>query len=296
MTKLKTARHHWWPKGVSRHWEDSNGLTYRLTPDGSRSESRAKNFGSITNAHQIRFSPVSEWNEDFEDIYSDIDNKSPDLINWIKNLDRKPKKRLQLSRSRFQSLPITDDRFRDVVELLVSFVTRSPRIRELVISQIEPMIGEISKRESKNIISGNLRHCQDVIMKRLESKGKLLILFTPSDEEFIFGDGFFSNFFLPCDRFTRTPTKILLPLLPQVSVLYVLRDLSYDSESRLMTITASNNEILELNNIVQIYSKREIFYRSLMPDITQEFQQNLHLEFGDSDHIVEWLIRKMLDV
>ena len=179
MAKLKTARHHWWPKCLSRYWETSDGFTTRLTPTGSVSRSRAQNFGSITNAHQFRFSPESHWNEDFEGIYSSIDDNVPSLINWIRQLDRKPYKILRLSKNRFQRLTITDDRFRDLVELLVSIVVRSPMARELVVSQIESIRGEVSGEERKNLISGNLRSCQDLIMKRLGARGKLLTLFSP---------------------------------------------------------------------------------------------------------------------
>ena len=39
--RLKSARHHWWPRRVSKHWAGRDGLVGRLTPDGSVRSTRA---------------------------------------------------------------------------------------------------------------------------------------------------------------------------------------------------------------------------------------------------------------
>ena len=56
MTKLKSARHHWWPKCVSRYWADINGLANRLSPDGQVRSARPESFGAIGNGHHIKLS------------------------------------------------------------------------------------------------------------------------------------------------------------------------------------------------------------------------------------------------
>ena len=296
MTRLKTARHHWWPQCASRYWRDDDGRTTRLTPNGSVVRSSPSSFGSITGANQIRFSAASEWNEDFEKIYSNVDNKIPDVINWIRRLDRKPRRLLSLYRRRIQSISVTDSQFRDVLEVLVSFVVRSPMIRELVISEVESIRGKLPSRERKNLIAANVRHCQESIMTRLGSRGKFLILFSPQKQEFIFGDGFFNDFVFPCDSFTRTPTKILLPLIPEASVLYVFRDAIYSNGPRLMTLILRPNEMRFLNESVQIYAKSELFYRSKRPKITKYFRERHHLVYRDQNNFIERLIQRMINV
>src|ERR1700721_1564583 len=46
---LKSALHHWWPRGLSELWKDKDGSVTRIAWDGKTLRAPPKQFGAITN-------------------------------------------------------------------------------------------------------------------------------------------------------------------------------------------------------------------------------------------------------
>lgn len=290
MPKLESARHHWWPECVSRHWADSENCVFRLTLGGKESHAHPKKFGAIRNGHQIKFSDESPWNDDFEQEFAQADKTFTKTINWLTSLERLFMWSVPSNQSRFHPIIAQEERLQDLVECLVSLAVRSPMNRERAVAPAENLRGLLPKKERNRIIAANMKHCQHDITRSIGTRGKFVVLFSPY-REFIFGDGFFNDVVSPLIS-TMGTTKILAPLTPEISILYA-KPMTYRIEPRMTTVVLSREESLLLNEAVQIYSKKEIFYRSEKPKITEFFQQAQYLCYRNSNNPIDNLIREI---
>jgi hypothetical protein len=70
MPKLKSARHHWWPRCVSRLWADEDGTTGWIKTDGSVIRIPPDKLGMIGNGHHIKLGrnpgEMTDWDSSFE--------------------------------------------------------------------------------------------------------------------------------------------------------------------------------------------------------------------------------------
>ena len=290
MSRLISARHHWWPQGVSRYWLNDQNCVFRLTPDGKESCSHPKKFGAIRDGHQIKFSAESVWNEDFESEFDQADKKFGGIIDWLSGLERRSMWDAPPNLSRFHPIAATEEHLQDLVECLVSLAVRSPMNREQAVALAENLRGPLPRKERNTIIAANIRHWQNNITQSIGTQGKFVVLFSPF-REFIFGDGFFNDAVSPLVSSIGT-TRILAPLTPAVGVLYV-RPGMYRIEPRVVTIVLSRTETLSINEAVQIYSGKEMFFRSEKPEITEYFRRAEYLHYCDSNNPIEHLIREV---
>lgn len=290
MAKVKSARHHWWPKCVSRFWADSDGLVNRLSPDGEIRRAPPGKFGAIGNAHIIRLSKdcgkESVWDEDFEEVFARADNAFADVIAWLDGLDRVTATHALSRQRRFHAVDAPEERLRDLVECLVSLAVRSPMNREAAVSLAEHYRGPLQGRERNALIGLNMRHCQRRTCEAIGIRGKFAVLYSPK-REFIFGDGFFHNITSPWDP--PMAPRILVPLTPDISVLHAIPG-RYRTEPRVATLVLTEEEAEFLNDTVLIYSRNEAFFRSQKPVITEEFREAAHRRYKAWDHPVERLI------
>ncbi len=76
-------RHHWWPECISKHWEDQDGCTHWILPDGEIRTAPAKNFGVIGHGHSIKpdkEGQPSVWDHNFEPVFNEADSSFPFVI------------------------------------------------------------------------------------------------------------------------------------------------------------------------------------------------------------------------
>lgn len=248
-----------------------------------------KEFGAIGNGHHIRLSDygTTDWDESFEDTFQQADNAFNDIIDWLRSLECPAAKNGMPQRARFDPVDAPEKRLRILIECLVSLAVRSPMTREAAVSLAEHVRGPLNGRERDAIIGLNLRNYLRAVVGSVRTRGKFVVLFS-SNREFIFGDGFFHNLTSP-----PTPPmvpRILAPLTPEISVLFV-RPNQYKIEPRMMTMVLNDSETEFLNQTVQVYSRRELFFRSQTPLMTKAYQQAQHLRYAGRDHWIERLIR-----
>jgi len=137
---------------------------------------------------------------------------------------------------------------------------------------------------NKTLIAMNQRGLYDAYRKRLENSGRWAVLFSDS-AEFIFGDGFLHNFPASSDGFNAS-RKCVLPLTPTITVVFML-PMSHPTEPRLVTLRLSAREVGHFNEMVQIYAKDFLFFRSQQPDILPVFAKGDHRQF--KYHNEPWL-------
>lgn len=292
MTKIKTAYHHWWPICVSKHWRDENELINRIQPNGKLSKGPSKKSGLIKDAHNIKLKQgedsSSPFDTSFEDEFDIADSNFPNVIKWLENLMYTFKFNDHLE-CRFVPQTCTKEDLDMLTECVVSLAVRSPQSREGYVSLIENMGGKISSHKAVEIKLNMVRKQREIVKKIKNSEVKFAVLFS-NNKEFIYGDGFFTNIIgnVEAPNFPY----IVVPITPNISVVMV-KPSSYTPEIKLSTLVLRDSEIEVCNHTIQIYSKKEIFYRSHKPDIYEEFRLEKHLRYAEIDNPVSMLINSM---
>lgn len=138
--------------------------------------------------------------------------------------------------------------------------------------------GEINDlRERDNLIAINLRGQLRGTIDALRG-GKFIVVFSP-DKEFIFGDGFYHN--ITPGFSASTGVKLAVPLTPHMAVIFS-RPMSYVTLPNVFTLRIGPEETREFNELIQIYSKEMIFYRSERPELLSCFTRGEHLRLKHS--------------
>jgi hypothetical protein len=86
MVKLKSEKHHWWPKCVSQFWAAADGKTGWAKPDGSIIRVPPAKLAMIGNGHHVKLDPnggSTPWDSSFEADFDKADNAFPRVISWI---------------------------------------------------------------------------------------------------------------------------------------------------------------------------------------------------------------------
>lgn len=279
---VKTGLHHWWPKGLSSFWVGDDDCVTRITPEGKELRSPPAQFGGITNGHAVKLD--GPWSFSFEAKFDAVDSRLPYLINDILKYEAKPSFASQPVEERLEAQPVTDQFMKEMGLTLASLIVRSPSNRNKVAKTAEYYQGRMgfsTPKADKNLINMNLAHKLEYITRNFHG-GKYVIAF--SDEaEFIFGDGFYTNM---SNESILGHGKTVMPITPVALAIYS-HPTSYFTHPRLMTIRLEKEEVHRFNELVQIYSKDQLFYRSERPKLSDAYKRGEFLEF--KYHKVPWL-------
>lgn len=273
----KSARHHWWPKGLSKFWADADGFTAQITPNDEVERCTPKAFGSTRNAHHIRFgNKLSPWHESFERSFDSAENNFHKLVDWLETLDF-DFNGADISH-RFIATDFSCEMKSIVSNCLSSLIVRSPCTMNRIRVSVESYRREfrISEELDKNIIAANMKHLHKFFESAIGGGGKFLVL-SSGKNEFIFGDGFLHNFPTVVSSSIMSP-RCIIPVTPTKAIMY-LRPQSYRSNPELATVGLADGEVTAFNDAVQVYSKQFLFYRSLPPFIAQSFSRGEFLEY-----------------
>jgi hypothetical protein len=292
MKKLKSERHHWWPRCVSKHWADAEGFAHWITPDGICKRVPPAQLGMIGNGHHIKLSQnpadSSPWDMSFEREFDLADGNFPSVITWLNTLTRQKLFDRDL-RDRFVPQTCADDQLKILTECVVSLAIRSPKYREATVSVAEHLRGGLPLPEKNSLIGLNMRQSQRMISDSIGGRAKFSVLLS-SGKEFIYGDGLFNN--VTGVGHPPYSPEIIAPITPMMSVI-ISRPTSFTVEPRLSTIVLSDDEVEACNHAVQVYSKRALFYRSERPILIDAFTSDKHLIYDHPDNPMATLIRSI---
>lgn len=292
MTKIKTANHHWWPICVSKHWRDENGLFNRIQPNGKIASTPPKKSGLIKDGHNIKLKQgedsSSSFDTSFEYEFEIADSNFPNVINWLENLVYTSKLNEHLE-DRFVPQTCTKEDIDMLTECVVSLAVRSPQNREGYVSLIESVGGKTSSHKALEIKLNMIRKQRETVKVLKNSEVKFAVLYSNS-KEFIYGDGFFTNIVgnIEAPNFPY----MVVPITPNISVVMV-KPSSYRPEIKLSTLVLKDTEVEACNHTIQIYSKKEIFYKSHKPNIHEDFRCDKHLRYAEIDNPMSTLINSM---
>ncbi len=109
----------------------------------------------------------------------------------------------------------------------------------------------------------------------------------------MFGDGFYHNLTSPSGA--PSSPRILAPLTPEISVLYTIPR-RYLTEPIISTLVIDGEEAKLLNDVVQVYARDAIFYRSEEPVITDAYSQRRHLMCMSPGDPIEQIIADLAGI
>ena len=189
----------------------------------------------------------------------------------------------QPSRERFVPQSSSDELFGQLVESLTSLAIRSPITRSAAVAVAERLRGPRPEWERNSLITANMRDMHRRALQAFGVRGKATAISIP-DREFIFGDGFYQYSLTSPSMAPHSP-RILVPLTPRLAVLYAI-PMQYTAEPRLSTLVVDAVEAQALNEVVQVYAREALFYRSDKPVLTEDFQTGKHLRYSSSQNMV----------
>lgn len=292
MTKIKTAYHHWWPICVSKHWIDENKLINRIQPTGNLSKGPPKKSGRFKDGHNIKLNQdvdsSSPFDTSFEDEFEIADSNFPNVIKWLESLIYTSKFNDRLE-DRFVPQTWTKEDLDMLTECVVSLAVRNTQNREGYVSLIKSVGSEISSHKAVEIKLNMVSKQKEIVKKIKDSEVKFAVLFS-NNKEFIYGDGFFTNIVGNVEA--PDFPYIVVPITPNISVAMV-KPSSYTPDIKLSTLVLRDSEIEVCNHTIQIYSKKEIFYRSQKPHIYEEFRREKHLRYAEIENPMSMLINSM---
>jgi hypothetical protein len=289
MAQIDSERHHWWPKSLSQFWAGDDRCVSRLSWDGSHTRKPPASFGITPHAHNIRLK--GPWAGSFEGVFGLPDGEFPRLVEWLLGLDSLvPKVR---SKARLLAQPFSNERREQLAQCVASLIARSPRFRNhlrLTAEHFRKAFGMENFAADKTLIAANVHGCYETFTQTLGAGGKFMVGFSDS-RELIFGDGFLSNF---VSRDAPLSPRVLLPLTPSIALLFV-RPLAFVSSPELVTLRLKNHEVSFINEMIQVYSKDQLFFRHQKPSISEHFAAHEFLEFTYDHHpILDSLIGEIL--
>jgi len=292
VAKLKTERHHWWPRSLSQFWANEQGCVHWLRPSGEVVVSPPGNFGMIGNGHHVLLGDPGQptiWDSSFEADFQRADDNFPAVIEWLRGLDHCTHAAGTQLVDRFIPATVPDVELAVLMEGLISLAVRSPMNREAAVGVAELLRGPLPERERNRLIAVNMKNTHRDAVKQLGIRGKFVALYSP-DKEFIFGDGFYHTIRSPLNA-TSSPT-ILAPLTPHLAALFV-RPMAYTSDPRFFTLVVSAEETKTLNHAVQVYARDKLFYRSEEPAIDDAYTEGKHLMYDGPVNPINKLVQSI---
>jgi hypothetical protein len=257
-----------------------------LRPNGVIHRAPAGAFGAITNAHHMKRG--GPWDSTFEPIFNRPDGEVTDFVAWLFTLEASYTEVDRPMLERITAQPLPDDRRQQIARIAASLLARSPGIRHQIKLTTEYFRGRFGLEyptADKSLIAANQQSLYDAYRKHMERGGRWAILFSDA-MEFVAGDGFLHNFPASPDGL-GSGRKLVLPILPTATIIYMAPVGGHPTDPRLVTLRLSKPEVATLNNISQVYACEFLFFRSEPPLPTEAFQSGEHLQFQYHQHF--WL-------
>lgn len=266
---IRGEKHHWWPKSLSKHWVNEKGLVHRIDSTGKVVRSKPKEFAHISDGHNILFNKGSSWESTIENYFDTPDNAMPQMVRMIEDL------RVEPDGTDFISYETDFDELNLLRECILSLLVRSPRYRSSISSFVTSFRGDLDKPENKMLIAANMNQKYSTLLKSAKNHGRVVILFSDG-EEFIFGDGLYSN--LSSGTELLGGFRTVVPLTPNMAVIWS-QPMSYRPSPKLSATLVDSHVVHQINTATQVFSKDYLFYKSVKPTLIDDFTCNEHRKY-----------------
>ncbi|WP_164675309.1 DUF4238 domain-containing protein [Vibrio rhodolitus] len=279
---IRGEKHHWWPKSLSKSWLDRNGMVSRIDSKGVVIRSNPKEFGHISDGHNMFFNKESAWNTTIENYFDYPDNAMPQLVNAVENFVEAADPNIGCVEN-----PIQIDILR---ECLLSLIVRSPMYRSSITNMLENFRGSLDKPETKRLVAANIRQKYHSLVKSSKNAGRLVILCS-NDAEFVFGDGFYTT--LSSNHESLSHFKAVIPFTPQIAIVWSCPS-AYNPNPPIAKMAVTERLVTMVNEATQVYSKDYLFFSNDQPVLIEGFTCNQHMQYVDHEGDVCQFVRELV--
>jgi hypothetical protein len=295
-----SREHHWWPVGLQTYWSDKNGDVSWIEPDGEIGKKRAKNRKIAKKAHGHTFFRGGPWKTNFEGDFQSADDAVPKVVDVLLKLNplgRTPSelvgmlkllfKRDRALRDSCKFYDLDKGVHRKLLLLLLSLLIRSPGNR----FRYENYPSIVGLPPNEDIGKANMRQCYEIAKNLCESgsiSNQYFVLIHSPFKKFIFGDGNL-DWITGNLMSNRINGRALVPLTPHLCV-YLCTPNSMRSTPNCASFSAASWMVDWINDIVQIYSRDQLFFHGKSPVLTEPFRQREFLEHNERrDSLIDML-------
>jgi hypothetical protein len=295
-----SREHHWWPVALQAYWSDKNGDVSWIEPDGKIYKKRAKNRKIAKKSHGHTLFREGPWKTNFESDFQSADDAVPKVVDslvGLKPLGRTPSEffgmvRLLFKRDRAlrhtcKFYQLNAGVHRKLLLLLFSLLIRSPGNRsryenypEIIGLPPNEDVGKANMNQSYRIAKGL---CETGLISN-----QYFVLIHSPIKKFIFGDGNLD--WITGNLVTnRINGRALVPLTPHLCV-YFCTPRSMRTTPNCASFSAAPWMVDWINDIVQIYSRDQLFFLGKPPTLTGPFRQRQFLEHNERrDSLIDML-------
>lgn len=258
--------------------------------NGKSLQTQNGKLGGIKNAHAYKYTKDwedSPWNQIDEHLFQTVDNNFNRIVEEL-TLEHHTGKESVLDE--WQPLRTSKWLKDNLTPSLVSLCMRSPRTRCLASSLGRELFGfEQGSITDMNVSLANVMAGFKAHSKALPGKGKIGIL-RAIDSEFIYGDGLYHN--LNASGDVGFNPKMFVPLTPKIAVIY-FKPSRYITEPMFSEIRVNKKFVNNLNDLIQVYSKKFIFYRSTSPKLHYAFKLEEFMEISKETNVAIELMNSL---
>jgi hypothetical protein len=280
---LKSELHHWWPRGLSRLWQDADGTVTQLAWNGRQRRAPAKQFGAITNAHHMKFG--GPWSASIEPLFGDADTALPTVARKLEGLSYIEGQKGVAFDDRLTAHSIDAEVRKKLGEGVASLLVRCPAHRNMLHLTTERYWGRTGDhvlKHNDSLIAANIHQHYREVVGSLQRGGKIAVL-RSGEREFVIGEGYLSTL---VGLTTQLIYHCLVPLTPTLAILAFAPG-RYRNLPPLCTIGLATEEVDYVNNVTQIYTRDYIYYRKSAPQLIDSFSTR---QFGIVEfHRFPWL-------
>lgn len=264
------------------HWLDGDGAVSRLDPHGRTERLTPAGAATIAGGHNVEIGGMA-LTTSFEEMFDRPDGKFPEMVAWLQSLAHSHQERIEDDSKQPACVPHPSNQNELALlhECMLSLAVRSPMFRSRILMGIARFNRHSTKKQYKQLVALNLRNSYHEMLQRTLGHGKFMVLVAKSNE-FIFGDGFYSNIYPHSSL--HPPVRMLIPLTPDLAVLYEM-PMACLVEPRIVTRLADSELISLVNDTVQIYSKDWLFYRTQPPELREYFRRREHCTIEGHDPV-----------
>lgn len=274
--------HHWWPVTLQKYWADNNGDISWVKPDDATEKKRVKRrkVGKAFHGHTILRGNLWEYN--FEEAFSGTDSSIPATIatldtykpfgpteKKVPEISIPPQKNNWAFEGAYNFYRLDEETHRCLLALIYSLLIRSPAKR----SVYENYAAVDGMKPCEEVGKGNMLD-DWMIAKDMCENGSIwgqffILIFSPS-AQFIYGDG-------NLDWLTSSLVsslkggRALLPLTPNLCV-YFCTPMHTRPAPNCAALCAKPELVERINDIVQIYSGKQLFFRGQRPVLIDAFK------------------------
>lgn len=288
---VDTTADHWWPKGLQRLWPNSEGFIYCIDPSGKVKPSKPpkgnkKGFAHKRGGHRVVHG-ISPWNHSFEPEFDKVDNEGCALVRRIQDEAMLPSS---------VSAIADGNNFADTLtKFCFSLLLRSPAFRDRYSFAGKAFGLDHNEETGKANIEHFWKSAREIDFD-LCNAGRVTLLHS-KDVEFCFGDGLYDSIFTRSMSWRPAGEawiadlvgEAVVPLLPNICA--YLHFGRHGLGCDVLAQYVDPRIVQTINHLTQIYSKKMIFYRSAVPELTPEYKKGQHLRINQSSFSVLSLLK-----